>query len=426
MSGRPSRSGGIATSASWRFLLGALIGAASMTSCAKGSTMGQSPAFHVFDYKHFDLDAQGLTLGIEDEDFQVQVPTHRQLTTLELRGASLHTRRLSLRDDPIGTSNEALVVKDLLYVFQGSGASLYSKDGHKTHWSMLLWSSWIRSVFAPFPDASVLAVANEAGSTAWEQPSSIQRLLRFHPQQGRIDTLLELPEGNRWGDLRLHPVAGGFLDVRNWDFGDIQEMTPEIAHFYTWEGKPAPHPLAHAINLLHAQKIDLNARNVLPEYGTFFPSRTRDSWGLFLWEGLEPFPKRNLFLLSATDTVQAFPVDCDRLSLVPIQSLDLVLVNPRRNLFVVAARPEGYDSMIVFLGRVRKDTSSRAYRAETFRVGVFPQVREALFSRNGEVLVFAFQDGNGDTKTVFARVADLAQEVNKRYPDAHFDLDELQ
>ena len=283
-----------------------------------------------------------------------------------------------------------------------------------------------RTSLVPRNDGAVVAILKRYGSLQHDEPGVYLELCRFHPYPNVVDTLLELPSGNAWGDMVLHQLPDGFLDVRSWQF-DSDDTAKEIAHYYTYEGKPAPHPLAHAINLLHSQGIDLNTDVLMPGVGSFYPSRTRDMWGLFVWNKFPQYPGKNLFLLSVTDTVQGLPVTCDRMSLDPSRSLEQVLIHPARNVFLVVARyasqDEVADSVQIYLGRVRKDSSGKVYQAQTYCVGSFPEVQHAILSRDGETFAFAMRIGE-QTHLVMAHMTDLAAEVNRRYPEAKFDLEE--
>jgi hypothetical protein len=182
--------------------------------------------------------------------------------------------------------------------------------------------------------------------------------------------------------------------------------------------------VARAWNLLHQRQIDLRPSVISSENGSFYPSRTKDTWGLFPWKGMPGREKFNLFLLGVTDTVQAVPVTCDRLSLDPDGSLVNIVTHPNLNLFLVVARDENDQSTFLYLGRVRKDSTGKLYQAETYRVGSFDEVLWPIFSRDGQVLLFAMRDGR-QTNLVFSHLVDLVAEVNRRYPEAKFDLEEL-
>jgi hypothetical protein len=248
---------------------------------------------------------------------------------------------------------------------------------------------------------------------------------RFYPHENgksrKREILLTLPKDCAIGLLNRFYFPDGFIATwlsRQWQEGDH-------AQYFGLDGKPQAHPLANAINLLHRHKIDLWEPGLSPDYGAFYPSQTKDAWGLFPWKGMPNQPDKNLFLLSVTDTVQAVPVTCEKYSLEPQESLTFVLVNPKLNLFLLGARlHRNDDSVMMYLGRVRKDSTGKIYRAETFRVKYFPEFQHTIFSRDGKVLLFAMRDGI-QTNLVFARLSDIVADVNRRYPDAKFDLEEL-
>jgi hypothetical protein len=391
----------------------------------KGPTMGRNSPFQDFPYDHFNSEAQSLEWGIGPDDFQVSVPLGGKLDLLRYHSGSLHRERITLSGNRIETSNESVLAGDVLYVFQGTGGAAYEGKGSREIWFQSLGSSVTTlAPLLPSSDGSILAFLDRVGSGLWENPSGYLELKRFHPVEDQVDSLLELPTGHGWGDLELHQLPNGFLDVRSFRHRKLSREQKEIAHYYTYEGKPEPHPLARALNLLHSQGIDLSHPNQLADNGSFFPSMTRDTWGLFVWSDLPQFPDKHLFLLSSTDTIQGVPVTCDRMSLDPSRSLQKVLVHPSRNVFLVMAKYEDADSVEIYLGRVRKDSTGKVYRPETFRVGSFAQIEQPILSRNGEVLAFSTFVGE-QTHLVFSRLVDLVANVNRRYPDAKFDLEEL-
>jgi hypothetical protein len=393
----------------------------------KGPTMGRVSPFHDFAYDHFDIEAQGLELGIGPDDFQVVAPLGGKLDLLRLRHGSLDRERISLDDNRIQTDNQSVLSNGILYSFEGTGAGAYNGLGRHEIWYQSLGTS----TRAQFPlvsqvDGSVVVLLDRVGYKIGDEADDYLELRRYYPNRKAFDTLLVLPRTGSWGDMVLHQLHEGFLDVRSWMF-DSEDTVKEIAHYYTYEGKPAPHPLAHALNLLHSQGIDLNTEILLPRVGAFYPSRTRDMWGLFVWNKFPQYPGKNLFLLSVTDTVQGLPVTCDRMSLDPSRSLEQVLIHPARNVFLVVARyasqDEVADSVQIYLGRVRKDSTGKVYQAQTYCVGSFPEVQHAILSRDGETFAFAMRIGE-QTHLVMAHMTDLAAEVNRRYPEAKFDLEE--
>jgi hypothetical protein len=394
-------------------------------SCMKGPTMGRNSPFQDFSYDHFNDEAQSLEQGIGPDDFQVSVSLGGKLDLLRYYNGSLHRERIGLDGMRILTSASTLLVGESLFVFQGHGGACFANRGAKPLWHRNFGSDFdITGELIPSSHESVIGFHDELKGGRGKDPSSIIHLRRFHPQNEEFDELLQLPIGDDLGMMELHQLPHGFLDVRSWRFDAIEDTVKEIAHYYTYEGKPEPHPLARALNLLHSQGIDLNHPNHLPAEGAFYPSRTRDTWGLFVWSDLPQFPGKHLFILSSTDTIQGVPVTCDRMSLNPSNSLQAVLVHPSKNVFLVVAKYQDADSVEIYLGRVRKDSSGKVYRPETFRVGSFPKIEQPILSRNGEVLAFATFAGE-QTHLVFSRLTDLVADVNRRYPDAKFDLEAL-
>jgi hypothetical protein len=78
---------------------------------------------------------------------------------------------------------------------------------------------------------------------------------------------------------------------------------------------------------------------------------------------------------------------------------------------------------MLYLGRIRR--VGGVLRAEAFRLRYFPEVVSPVFSRNGKVLLFSARMDNA-VNLVFSRLEDLAADVNRRYPEAKFDLKELE
>jgi hypothetical protein len=158
----------------------------------------------------------------------------------------------------------------------------------------------------------------------------------------------------------------------------------------------------------------------------FHLSPTRNLWAIFPSDSLPRFPGKHLFLLSVTDTIQVLPISCDRYSLKSVESLDFVIGHPRLNLFLVGIKNEQDDrngEVMLYLGRIRK--VGGILRAETFRLRYFPEIVSPVFSRNGKVLLFSSRMNN-HVNLVFSRLEDLVADVNRRYPEATFELEELE
>lgn len=388
----------------------------------KGPSVKSEPPFFLVHFNDFHPESQNFILGLGDEDFQIEVPHGKDLDQIGLREGSFHRERIALDQDGVGTDYSVAKTQTGLYLFEGTGVSYFNTDGTKRFWIEIADSGHAsRSLSGPTypqPDGSVLAFLLHLSRHADE----IQ-LVRFHPEQGHSEVLVSLPEESPNQDLlQRHYLGDGFITTRR---GGMNSISTDPAQFYGFDGKPAYHPLAAALTRLHQANIDLHPPHLSPDYGAFYPSQTSAAWGLFPWKDMPGQVDKHLFLLSATDTIQAVPVLCERYSLEPLNSLNFILVHPKLNLFLVGARLNQNDPRIMmYLGRVRKDPAGKVYRAETFRVRYFPQVECPIFSRNGQVLLFAMSDG-AQTNLVFSHLSDIVADVNRRYPEAKFDLEEL-
>jgi hypothetical protein len=370
------------------------------------------PPFFLVPFDDFNVEAQDFIPGLGDEDFQIEVPDGEALDQISLREGKFHRERIHLADYGIGTNYETVPSKQGFFLFEGTGALFFSSGGKKQ-----VWNEDLESVGPTY---------GQSDGTALLFRQYIDRQLQFvrlHPENGTVEILLTLPERTPSGEtLERHYVQNGFICT--WGSSRLTKSALP-AQFYGFDGRPTPHPLAVGLNLLQQHKIDLRPPELTPSYGAFYPSQTKDTWGLFCWKGLPNQPDKNLFLLSVTDTVQAVPVNLDRYDLIPRESLDFLLVNPVYNVFLAGARQNrNDDSIMIFLGRVRKDSTGKIYRAETFRVRYFQEIASPVFSRDGKVLLFASRLPDG-TNLVFAQLADIVADVNRRYPNAKFDLAEL-
>jgi hypothetical protein len=405
-----------------RRILSLLLLGLGLTSCMKGPTMGRNSPFQVIPFDHFSVEAQEFIPGLGPEDFHILVPLGKRMDQISLENGKFRRERFSLDQYGVGTEYSALFDGHGMFVFQGSGASYFVGKGEKFFWHHAFGSNYYHNGFARSArDGSTQAFYRYGGNKVAAGAMSELQLFRFYPDESSMECLVKIPDGMKYGIVWWFPMHDGFLVIR---YGaEVPES--DTAQFFGWDGKPAPHALAVGLNLLKRHNIQLREAPIHPDYGAFYPSQTKEPWGLFVWKKMPGQEKRRVFLLSVTDTVQAIPVTCDRMSLEPLESLQQIVVNPTYNVFVVAARENrDSDSTFLYLGRVRKDSTGKVYQAETFRLAPFPEMEHPLFSRNGQVLLFAMRDGVR-TNLVFSRLVDLVADVNRRYPDAKFDLDDL-
>jgi hypothetical protein len=382
--------------------------------------MTKSGPFLLIPFKNFDVEAQEFVLGLGPENFQISVPDGEQLDQISEHDGEFIRKEIRVDQTKIGTSYATSLTPDGgMFFILGSGIRYHAGPDLRRVWSGELgMDRW-----GPRLDGPVHGM-NDGSCVVWvrgrENSDDIQQV-RFFQEKGKEQVLLTLPDLTPAGPLDRIYLHDGYVATwasRKWVEGDH-------AQFYDWEGQPKPHPMARAWNLLHRQKIDLQSPGLTPTWGAFYPSQTKDSWGLFPWKGMPNQADKNLFLLSVTDTVQAVPVTCEKYSLEPQESLTFVLVHPKLNLFLLGARlHRNDDSVMMYIGRVRKDSAGKVYRAETYRVKYFPEFQHIIFSRDGKVLLFAMRDGK-QTNLVFAHLDDIVADVNRRYPDAKFDLEEL-
>jgi hypothetical protein len=408
----------------WLWVGGLVIAAGTTAFFLKGPHVTKEFPFALVPFEDFYIRAQDFSWGLGEEDFQIQVPVGGKLDQIAFGLNGFHRKRIQLANWGIATTYAIAVTGPWLYLFENSGALLFNGNGSHRVWCEKFSDGLSREASLdgpafPSPDGSVVVFVSSVGDG--EKDTSLTELVRIYPEQGKQEVLLSLPQETNKGLLERFDLPNGFIAIRRPDFDSLWEP----AQYYDLEGKPQHHPLAIGLNLLHQHKIDLYSPGLDPEFGAFYPSQTKDAWGLFPWKDMPNQTGKNLFLLSVTDTVQAVPVTCEKYSLEPQESLTFVLVHPKLNLFLLGARlHRNDDSVMMYLGRVRKDSAGKIYRAETYRVKYFPEVESPIFSRNGQVLLFASRMPNG-TNLVFAHLTDIVADVNRRYPDAKFDLEEL-
>ena len=335
-------------------------------------------------------------------------------------GGGIKRERIRLDDDGVGTSYATVPVKDGFWLFQNTGVSHFNETGSRIHFNETLVDlKYTRAFFGPAyarPDGGATAFIQEL----YGPEHRLIQLIRFPPASPKYEVLVSLPYETEHGSLDRLYLRNGFLTLRH-----PQRKTDiyQAPQFYDWDGKPQPHILSNALSLLHKSDIKLCASRTGYEQGAFHVSQSKDVWGVFRWEGMPRFNDQLLFLLSVTDTVQVLPVTFGRMKMDSPTDLNFVRVHPHLNLFL-AGVSEGGGRVFVYLGHVRKDPTGKAYVARTFQLGFFDEVVSPVFSRNGEVLLFATRTGL-KTNLVFARLADLLAEANRRYPDALLDLDAL-
>jgi hypothetical protein len=365
--------------------------------------MSMASLFVITPFLAFNPEGQDFVPGLGEEDFQVEVPVGGALDQISLVDGRLHRERIHLQDWSVGTSYGVVPTATGFNVFMGSGVVFFQDNGAKQVWYRNLGS--IEDPVVPQPDGTVAVLSGK-------------EILRLHPEDGRTDVIAELDAS--MSDTRLYPLHEGYLAA--WDADDSDQQAP-CCRFYGFDGVSKPHPLVTAIHRLRQSAIQLPPPWLSLDSRSFHLSQTRDLWAIFPSDSLPQFPGKHLFLLSVTDTIQVAPISCDRYSLEQAYSLDFVIAHPRLNLFLVGAKNEVGGEVMLYLGRIRR--VGGVLRAEAFRLRYFPEVVSPVFSRNGKVLLFSARMDNA-VNLVFSRLEDLAADVNRRYPEAKFDLKELE
>lgn len=389
------------------------------TLLAKGSIMKNEDPFRVELLDGYDAHAQSIVRGLGDENFQVTVPQNQNIDQFSFEAGKLNRTQIQLDEYRILTSYSLAPANDGFFLFMGSGVSYFNKDGSSQRWSDQLAEQFYQ--YRLDGDAHSLPDGNAVATFFYYAKKDIEefRLLKFDASNASHEVLMSHPQKSVDGLLERIDLRDGF--ILTWS--RPTESNPEPARYYGFDGKPSNHPLAGALNLLHRSKIDLRSPSLMPEYGALYPSKNANIWGLFPWKGIPGHPDRRLFLLSVTDTVQALPIVCGRHSLELSTSLDFVVVHPQLNLFLLGIKHGQHEPKTeLYLGRV--ELKDKAYQAKTYRLRPFPGVSSPVFSRNGNVLVFASQTDQG-VNAVFAELPDLIADVNRRYPEAKLDLEAL-
>jgi hypothetical protein len=376
--------------------------------------------FQIRPFADFNVEAQILQVGLGEENFQISVPRGEMLDQISYLGGGIKRERIKLQDDGVGTSYTTVPVMDGFWLFENSGVALFRKNGsHKVFSELLDDTKYGRSRSGP------ARLRPDGGATVFLQElrgfdHHIVQYVAFPPASPKYEILVSLPYENEHGVLDRLYLRDGFLALRH---PQQETDTYQPPQFYDWDGKPQPHLLSNALSLLHKSQIDLCSPRTGYEQGAFHVSQTKDAWGVFRWEGMPRFNDQLLFLLSVTDTVQVLPVLFGRQKMGSKNDLSFVRVHPHLNLFLVGVK-DGGARVFVYLGHVRKAPDGKSYVARTFQLGFFDEVVSPVFSRNGEMFLFATRTGL-QTNLVFARLADLLAEANRRYPDALLDIEAL-
>ena len=399
--------------------LGLILVTLRLSAVAAGVAMHKQP-FQIRPFSDFNVEAQYLQVGLGEENFQISVPRGETLDQISYLGGGIKRERIRLDEYGVGTAYATVPIKDGFWLFQNTGVSLFNNSGSRMIFNQYLSDTkYDRSLDGPAMST------HDGGAKAFIQElygpdHNIIQFIKFPPASAKYEVLVSLPDENEHGSLDRLYLRDGFLAVRS---ALRDEHTYQAPQFYDWDGKPQPHLLSSALSLLHKSDIKLCASRTGYEQGAFHVSQSKDVWGVFRWEGMPRFNDQRLFLLSVTDTVQVLPVTFGRMKMDSPTDLNFVRVHPHLNLFL-AGVSEGGGRIFVYLGHVRKDPTGKAYVARTFQLGFFDEVVSPVFSRNGEMLLFATRTGL-KTNLVFARLADMVAEANRRYPDALLDLDAL-
>jgi hypothetical protein len=391
----------------------------SLPSVAAGVAM-QKQTLHLCPFSDFNVEAQDFQVGLGEENFQISVPRGERLDQISFLMGGIKRERIELDDDGVGTSYATVPLGGKFLFLEGCGAALFKLGGSKKFWSDTYETRTARSDL----DGPAIALPNGKAlafmSYLEGRRKNEMHMVQFQESSSIPSIVLALPKENENGVLDRLYLHDGFLAIRHPRRNTDPYQPPQ---FYDWDGKPQPHLLANALSLLHKSQIDLRSSRTGYEQGAFHVSQSKDVWGLFRWEGMPQFGDKRLFLLSVTDTVQVLPVSCGSLKMDDPTDLNFVLIHPHLNLFLVGVKDDG-DRVFLYLGHVRRDPEGKAYVAQTYQIGFFDEVVSPIFSRNGEVLLFATRTGL-KTNLVFSRLTDLLAEANRRYPEAKLDLDSL-
>ncbi len=403
-----------------RFIIIAVIlSAVSTLLLAKGLAIKSIPPFALLPYDDFNVEAQDFIPGLDAKNFQVMVPTRRVMDQIGMCDGKFQRDRIALEDFGVTTNYSLASTKSGFYLFLGSGALYFNSNGAKCIWSTGLFEQFSNLRI----DGPAYSLPNGSAVAFFQHLAKFDvcetQLIRFRQESSAMEVLLSLPCETKDGTLdRIH-LPQGFIAFRD----KPRVVDGEPAQFYGLDGKPSNHPLANAINTLRKSKIVFHQPDLSPEFGALYSSQTKNSWALFPWDSIASHPGKYLFLLSMTDTLQANPVNCDRHTLDPRESLQFILIHPHLDLFLLGIRQNASEERIeIYLGHVQKE--GNRFLAKTYKVRPFPEVVSPVFSRDGSVLLFASRI-NSQTHLVFAELSDILADINRRYPEAKLDLDAL-
>ncbi|MCB9495817.1 MAG: hypothetical protein H6686_02915 [Fibrobacteria bacterium] len=376
--------------------------------------MKKESPFTEIPFDDFNVEQQTFQQGIRDDDFHISVPNGNKMDAIRFENGGLLRERIALDQYGVITTYATATARQGFYLFSGRGAAYFNLNGSQNKWRTILHAAnhpnsdySLDGATEPFSDGTAVAFLNYTDSDGENDIDNIE-LVQFHPEDEKMEILASFPRVSNKEWLVRWNLPNGFLLSRR----RYSEIT-EDARYFGFDGKLNSHPLADGINALRHENINI-------QFNLFFPSQSKDPWGIFYCDSLSSFPSNRLHLLSVSDTIQATPIVAERNSLEMRKSLDFVMVHPNLNLFLLGVKQD--DHILLYLGRVKK--TNNAYSATTYRLRPFPEVASPIFSRNGQVLLFAARTA-GRNHLVFAKLPDLLADVNRRYPEAKLDLDAL-
>jgi len=378
--------------------------------------------FHYATFSDVHAEVQSFAAGFEGDDFHLMAPATEAIQRLYLLDGRWVEDHISIRGwDAVSDYNFVRNGK-FAYLFQLGGLELIDLDRMKDVRDRIINGEDLELdpsniLFLDSSTGEMLAMMSHAPSSE-NRLNSIQ-LHRFRPDLSSI-ILNQLPVLTS-----LIGLSDGFVVCPPF-YEPTGPRTPY--QVFAPNGIPQPGPLQRALNELLRRGLRVTAPH-LPAWGqqSLWTTSLHRPWAMFSYADSATGPTSRTWVMT-------LPNDSNpetRTSPLVFETrhqdkefIQCLALSPNRNLFfaTVNTTNQAADPVMLWIGRVlRKDG---LYRAECFRVQPFDQLQDLTFSRDGSTIAF-FAMHDNQWQVAGARLEDIVADVNRRYPNAKFDLAEL-
>jgi hypothetical protein len=379
--------------------------------------------FHYATFSDVHAEVQTFAPGFEADDFHLMAPATEAIQRLRLLGGRWVEDHISIQGwDAVSDYNFVRTGK-FAYLFQLGGLELIDLDRMKDVRDRTINGEDL----SLNPTNFIVRGASDSGEVlalmdCTPPPLFGKNFIQLHRFRSDLtsEVLLQFPE-----DDDLIGLSDGFVVCPPF-YEPTGPRTPYQA--FAPNGTPQPGPLQQALNELLRRGLRVTAPH-LPAWGqqALWTTSLHRPWAMFSYADSATGPTSRTWVMT-------LPSDSNpetRTSPLVFETrhqdkefIQCLALSPNRNLFfaTVNTTNQAADPVMLWIGRVlRKDG---LYRAECFRVQPFDQLQDLTFSRDGSTIAF-FAMHQNQWQVAGARLDDIVAEVNRRYPDAKFDLEEL-